>query len=204
LIALPNPDPSAITSAVPAPTAVVDAGLAVAVPGVADASSPPPTVVLTPSKAWPFYQWDKAQAYTYNLQRPGPGSTLRVYSKAQGWSKGLNPGPELSSAQAKKALKLLSKTQGELFVSKCAFPRHGIVLTQGGVPVGSISVCFECGDIMIWPAYKPSPEWQEQKSRRMGKLMKAYDRVFPQWESFFASDLGLATDWTQLAPSQGN
>lgn len=186
-------------------TQVVDAGstiLAVdATLPAPDASPPPPAVSLTPSKAWPFYAWDRAEAYTFNLRRPGPGAKLRVYNEKQGWTENPTKGPTLTAKQAKKALRLIAKTQGQMIVSKCPFPRHGIVFFQGETPVASVSVCFECGDIMVWPAYSQDPGWQAQKSRRFGKLMKSYKRVFPQWEALFESELSLNTDWTKLPTS---
>ncbi|MCP4448161.1 MAG: hypothetical protein GY811_22910 [Myxococcales bacterium] len=51
---------------------------------------------------------------------------------------------------------------------------------------------------MNWPAYSADPRWQERKSKRLRKLLKAYDRTFPKWEAFFESELGLAKDWTKL------
>ena len=185
------------TPAIPPPDAgVVDAGIATA--PATDAAPTADKVVLTPSKKWPFVEWDAAQAYTFNLTKPGPGAKLHVFRRPQGWTEKPVPGKVLTKAQSKKALQLLSKTQGAMSVSKCPFPRHGIVFSVDNVPVGSISVCFECGDILIWPAYNPDPKWEDKKYKRYRKLMRAYDRVFPSWEKLFAKDLGLATDWTTL------
>ena len=157
-----------------------------------------PSVNLEPSKSWPFFVWDRAESYTFNLRRPGPGMKLRIYTEAQGWTETPTKGPQLSKAQAKTALDLLAKTEGQMIVSKCPFPRHGIVFFQGETPVGSISVCFECGDIMVWPAYGQGGDWEEQVSRRFAKRMKGYKRAFPRWEKLFESELSLATDWTKL------
>jgi hypothetical protein len=159
---------------------------------------PEKEVVLVPSKKWPFVEWDSAQAFTFNLRPPGPGAKLHVYRRPQGWTDKPVPGKVLTRAQSKKALQLLAKTQGAMNVSKCPFPRHGIVFFEEKVPVGAISVCFECGDIMIWPAYSVDPEWEDKKYKRYRKLMRAYDRVFPTWTKLFAKDLGLATDWKTL------
>lgn len=199
LVPAPTPVVESIDAApsesVGAATVVADASpLAVSIPDAAPAA----TVELETSRTWPFFAWDEARAYTYNLRRPGPGAKLRIYSESQKWSQNPTEGPTLTLAQAKTSLGLLAKTQGGLIVSKCPFPRHGIVFFQKGEPVGSISVCFECGDIMIWPAYSQDPDWEEKKSSRFAKLMKAYDRVFPKWERFFEHDLGLAKDWQKL------
>ncbi len=153
---------------------------------------------LAPSAKWPFFQWDKAQAFTYNLRSPGPGVQLRIFSESEGWNPTRTSGPVLTPAQAATSLRLLAKTQGQMMVSKCPFPRHGIIFYQGEVPVGSISVCFECGDIMIWPAYRRGPAWEAKKWKRYAKLMRAYDRSFPLWRKLFEVDLGLASDWKKL------
>ncbi len=134
----------------------------------------------------------------FTLRRPGPGMKLRIYSQTQGWTEGPRKGPMLSKAQAKTALGLLAKTEGQMIVSKCPFPRHGIVFFQGETPVGSISLCFECGDIMVGPAYGQSENWEEQVSSRFRKRMKGYKRAFPPWEKLFESELSLVTDWTKL------
>lgn len=196
-------EPSPVVVQPPVQAQVVDAGSVPAIDAMPapDASPPPPAVSLTPSKAWPFYAWDRAEAYTFNLRRPGPGAKLRVYNEKQGWTENPTKGPTLTAKQSKKALRLIAKTQGQMIVSKCPFPRHGIVFFQGETPVASVSVCFECGDIMVWPSYSQDPGWEEQKSRRFGKLMKSYKRVFPQWETLFETELSLNTDWTKLPTS---
>lgn len=203
----PSPDASSALSAspqLPPPSTPPDAGVAdaaiVAAPATSDAL-PADKVALRPSKKWPFVEWDAAQAYTFNLRKPGPGAKLHVFRRPQGWTEKPVPGKVLTEAQSKKALQLLAKTQGGMDVSKCPFPRHGIVFSVENVPVGSISVCFECGDILIWPPYSPDPKWEDKKYKRYGKLMRAYDRVFPGWKKLFAKDLGLATDWTTLPGS---
>ncbi len=150
---------------------------------------------LASSKIWPFYKWDRAVSYTFNAHAPGPGMQLRIYSESQGWHRERVKGPTLTARQSKEALRLLSETEGGMEVSKCAFPRHGIVFFAGEVPVGSINVCFECGDILIWPAYRKDKDWEERKYKHMGRLMKSYDRIFPAWEKLFALELGLAADW---------
>jgi hypothetical protein len=204
----PSPDASPERSAsepLPAsPSTPPDAGVvdtAIVAAPATEAALPADKVELTPSKKWPFVEWDAAQAYTFNLTKPGPGAKLHVFRRPQGWTEKPVPGKVLTKAQSKKALQLLGKTQGAMEVSKCPFPRHGIVFSVENVPVGSISVCFECGDILIWPAYNPDPKWEDKKYKRYRKLMRAYDRVFPSWKKLFAEDLGLATDWKSLPGS---
>jgi hypothetical protein len=153
---------------------------------------------LRAHKAWPFHVWDGARAYAYNLAPYGPDPTLRVYEQAKGWDDSIAVERELTRAQAEEALRMLGSTQGEMLVSGCAYPRHAVVLFSGDVPVGSISVCFECGDILIWPPFDPDPHWPAKKRKLYKRLMPLYDRVFPQWQKLFEQDLGIPTDWKQI------
>ena len=96
-------------------------------------------------------------------------------------------------------------TRGELEVSKCPFPRHAVVLYAGDAPVGTANVCFECGDILVWPDFEPpipddpwTPAVQRQFDRRTKKQLTGYKQVFPKWERFFRDELGFS-----LTPTRG-
>ena len=158
-----------------------------------------PPLGILPTKKWPFYKWDSARAVVYNLVDQQDAISLHSWSPTFGLNPSVHLQPELTKAQADSALKLLAATQGGLNVSKCAFPRHGIVFYSQGVPVGSIDLCFECGDILIYPPYKQAPNWPDKKLKMYGKLMKRYDNVFPKWEKLFGEELGLALKWDQAS-----
>lgn len=153
---------------------------------------------LRPQERWPFYAWDEARAYAYNLRPYNPDPTLRVYDEAKGWDDSIAVERALSRSQAEEALRMLGSTQGEMLVSKCAYPRHAVVLFSGEVPVGSISVCFECGDILVWPPYDPDPHWPAKKRKLYKRLMPLYEKTFPQWQKLFEQDVGIPTDWKQI------
>ncbi len=85
-----------------------------------------------------------------------------------------------------------------MLVSKCAYPRHAIVLLSGTTPVASVNVCFECGDILVWPPYSQDPAWRDNKAGMYPKLMKVYDRTFSRWTRLFGDRLGLQTDWKKI------
>ncbi|MFZ6178021.1 hypothetical protein [Nannocystis pusilla] len=148
-----------------------------------------PSTPLTPSKTWPFVAWDRAEAFTFNHVAYGPGIPLRVYDATSGWSPEIVERTTISAAQAGSAVERVVATRGTLEVSKCAFPRHAVVLYAGDTPVGSVNVCFECGDILVWPEFEP-PASGPTAERRLRQQMKAYKRVFPEWERFFRDDLG--------------
>lgn len=157
-----------------------------------------PPLSLRPSKEWPFYEWDSASVVVYNLKEFGPSESIFAWTAKAGLNASAAKQAQLTKKQASTSLKLLSETLGGLNVSKCAFPRHAIVFYAGEVPVGSINVCFECGDILISPLYKQDSNWSDKKYKMYGKLMKRYDRVFPKWKKFFESELQLDSDWKKL------
>lgn len=106
-------------------------------------------------------------------------------------------------ARAKKAVGYVTQTLGGVDVSKCPFPRHAVVLYDGDVPVASINVCFECGDILIWPPWdqKPEPDYEkmtdkEWKARELfyERKMKLYEKAFPKWQAFFRDEVGFPID----------
>lgn len=185
------PDPAASPAPEPEPpTAPPAAAAAQPEP----AAEPPPTAdkpstPLTPSKTWPFVAWDRAEAFTFNHVAYGPGIPLRVYDATTGWSPEIVERAPISADQAGRAVDRVVATRGTLEVSKCAFPRHAVVLYAGDTPVGSVNVCFECGDILVWPDFEP-PASGPTAERRHRQQMKAYKRVFPEWERFFRDDLG--------------
>ena len=152
-----------------------------------------PKPELVETDTWPFVQWDHAKAYVFNLEI-GPQLSLYAYNASKGWNTRIDSEHALTPAQAETAVTLAEMTQGEMLVSKCPMPRHAVVLFSGETPVASINVCFECGDILVWPRWRRDPRWPEKKQDMHASLMKAYDRAFPKWETFFGKTLGLDLD----------
>ncbi len=118
-----------------------------------------------------------------------------------GWSTHLADRKPLTNTQAKRAVELVTKTQGEVEVSKCPFPRHSVVLYDGDLPVASIDICFTCGDILLWPSWetRPDPEKMTDKqlkefAQRSAAQMKLYEKVFPSWKTFFRDEVGFPID----------
>jgi hypothetical protein len=130
-----------------------------------------------------------------------PGVQLTAYDQ-RGWSPNIVEKKPLTKAQADRAAALVEATEGGVDVSKCPFPRHAVVLLEGELPVASINVCFECGDIRIWPPWSEEPSWDEltEKQRaaleaRANRQMKLYEKTFPKWEAFFRDDAGVPLAW---------
>jgi len=181
-----------------APTAA-DAG---AEPAALESSAPDAAPKVSPraTDTWPFVEWDGAQVVLYNLVPQGPVDSLFAYRGDKGLNESIASQRPIALDQAREALSLLSATLGGMDVSKCPFPRHAVVLTYRDQPVASINVCFECGDILVWPAYEQDEGWRDRKYGMYPKLMKAYDRVFPKWTAFFEKELGIPSDWTKIPP----
>lgn len=157
-------------------------------------------------KTWPYVKWVSAKAYTYNFFKRRYGVPYRVYSEKKGWSPYIRSVVPLNSEQAKRALQWTTDLRGDFYASKCPFPRHAVVFfNKAGKPVGSVNVCFECGDILVWPPLKRSKQEvaieQKQndiyydKGNPKPDRLKTYDRVFVEWKKYFGRQLGMPVDF---------
>ena len=118
-------------------------------------------------REWPPQEWSHARAYSYNFVPYGPGQQLRVWDEG-GWSTSIQTQVNLTQDQADAALELTHRTLGDVNASKCAFPRHAVVFfNDSDQPIASVNVCFECTDIMLWPAYNPDPRSAMIKYREL-------------------------------------
>jgi hypothetical protein len=91
-------------------------------------------------------------------------------------------------------------------MTKCPFPRHAVVLYDHDVPVASVNVCFECGDILLWPRLgPPAIDWDKltpaQTKKALAELeadgakkQKLFGQVFPKWKTFFRDSVGFPID----------
>jgi hypothetical protein len=164
-----------------------------------DAPPAPPAPVARTEKQWPFHRWDHAEAVLFNQfqERMAP---LFAYDE-HGWNPSVVERKPLDQTLAKEAFALVVETEGEHEVSKCPFPRHGVVFFDGEVPVASINVCFQCGDILAWPLWDPEPDYdhltpkQERAlDRRYAWKNKRYATAFPKWKTFFHDKIGFEVD----------
>lgn len=181
----------------------VDAGAVVrsGARGPADGGpASPPAAVSRTGSVWPFHAWSRAEAVSFNVFAMRPDVPLHAYDE-RGWSPHVVERRAVTVAQGKEAVSLLAASEGEILVSKCPFPRHAVVLFDGDTPVASINLCFECGDILTWPASPPEPQGpsakkvsDKERMAREEKRLKLYDRVFPRWRAFFSEGVGMAVD----------
>jgi hypothetical protein len=147
---------------------------------------------------WPFAAWDRAEGIAFNQFPARAGVPLRVYTAEKGWSPHIASRKPLDAEQARNAAAWVIRVGGEYQDSKCPFPRHAVVFYAGEVPVGSVNVCFECGDIMVWPAYDSLPgsrrKIPEAQKRHWFYAQKetAYARVLPLWKRLFRDELGFS------------
>lgn len=166
---------------------------------------PPPPAVARTGKQWPFHTWDKAVFVQYNHFPAHHLPPLDVYDD-KGWTPFLFAKRDLTADQGKRALALVAEMKGRADVSKCPFPRHGVVFLEGDVPVASVSVCFECGDILVWPEWTPGERARREKRslaelEREGKqMLLRHDKVFPKWKAFLEKDLGVSPSWRKAGP----
>jgi hypothetical protein len=154
---------------------------------------------LDPSnrQSWPPANWTHARAYTYNFVRYGPGHQLRVFDDS-GWSDDITDTFALNSKQAELAVELIHRSQGDVRASKCAFPRHAVVLFNSeDQPVASMNICFECSDILVWPPYFEDQTLQDSRYVltevkgedgdlvEMPLIFAVHAQVLSSWERFF-------------------
>lgn len=150
-------------------------------------------------RGWPGKAWTTAKAYTFNWRRYGPPAKwLHIYEEPGGLNGSVRNHVDLTEAQANAAFDLVKSTEGEMLMSKCAFPRHGVVFyDKDNKAVGSVSVCFGCGDILVWPPYAKRPS-----RKKVGKdgvytdaFLKRFDIAMKQWEALFKTLPDMPPKW---------
>lgn len=183
--AAPEPGPPPPPLPAPAPVAVTP------VEAPAPPAPDPPARPLRKLATWPFTAWDRAEALTFNHVAYGPGVPLRAYDEVHGWSPKIVERRPISAEQGARAAGWVIATRGAVEVSKCAFPRHAVVFYAGDTPVGTANICFECGDILVWPDLESVTDPQ-RRARGYRRQLAAYKQVFPKWEQFFRDELGFS------------
>ena len=147
-------------------------------------------------QSWPPSPWKTAKAYAFNQQEFGPGVELYAYREGV-WSTNITQEKDLTAQQANDALELAHRLGGTLQVSKCAFPRHAVVFfDEQKQPVASINVCFQCGDILVWPPYSAALDWNQQRFSQQGSqdmplIFEAHTQVLPLWSTILIEQLML-------------
>lgn len=153
--------------------------------------------------SWPFQPWSSAKAYTFNNFNMAPGIPLYIYTNKDGWSPHIKSEMEISKALGIRAISLVNRTKGTIEISQCPFPRHAIVFFDtNGKPIASVNVCFECGDILVWPPYFKSKKQEAEKYSLLNPqteeplILKAYDDVYPLWMDLFGNDLNMQINFS--------
>jgi hypothetical protein len=156
---------------------------------------------------WSKLKYASAKAYTFNFEPFGPGHKgLRAFGPIRGPGEdtvGMHPkirnSAPLTAEQASEAFALVRLTEGAARMSKCAFPRHGVVFfDKKGDPIASVNICFECGDILIWPEWDRRPS---AKKNSYGEVFtKKYDKAMSGWTTLFQSLDDMPIDWKSALP----
>jgi hypothetical protein len=143
---------------------------------------------------WPPSAWTTARVYTYNFAPPRQADELN-------WRdidlEKVRQSIELTPQQTEAALELVHRTGGGLITTKCPFfPRHSVVFYDASdVEVGSMHICFSCGDTVSQPKYFPAAEDdprmgfsfgdQESEGWSQPAIYDVHDQTLSQWERFF-------------------
>lgn len=150
----------------------------------------------TMKQQWPPENWVSAKAYAFNMVPYQPRVDLYIYKDGK-WNDKITTTKEISKEQATAAIDLVHRTAGDVKISKCPFPRHGVVLFDDKQnPVASINVCFQCGDILVWPPYLEPDSDQKKYDSNSGPppIIPVYYETFPIWEEYFYNWLKLTKD----------
>lgn len=150
---------------------------------------------------WPFQPYSHARAYTYNFfasdaaGNPGwySGKKGRIWSATSGWSPYIRSTTMLNDADAHAVARIVHATRGAFETSKCPFmPRHAVVyFNNKDEPVAGVEVCFECGDVAVWPNY---PENRRLKLD-WEKLETIYNAALRCYGAIFSAKLNLPLNW---------
>jgi hypothetical protein len=163
-----SPAPSAPPPAAPTPPVTPAVEVAATTnanvsPPVVDAFSKLPPSLPIPSPGggkavarsgnkWPFHKWDHAEAVALNWMPYSEKTSERVYED-NGWSPNVKYRIALGAEQAELANHFVQYAKGELLVTKCPNPHHAVVFYDGETVVGSVSVGFQCPDVLLWPRW---------------------------------------------------
>lgn len=153
------------------------------------------------TKSWPASDWRYAKAYAFNFVPYGPGNFHSIYADGR-WNDKIKQSVDITREEAEYALALIHHIGGDIELSGCMFPRHGIVyFNSSDEPVASISYCFSCEGVRVWPEYLTN----EEQSRRYDIMHPApdengypsslvvgiYEETQENWSSLFLDRLGL-------------
>ena len=150
-------------------------------------------------KKWPPTEWSSAKAYSFNMIPYRPGLDLYIYKDGT-WNDKIAMTKDIDSRQAQTAISLVHRTAGDVKISKCPFPRHGVVFFDDEEnPVASLNVCFQCGDILVWPPYLAQQDEKIKYQRSENppgppQIIPVYSEVFPIWEEYFYTWIQLTKD----------
>lgn len=145
---------------------------------------------------WPYTTWKTAKAYTFNHKEFGPHAELYAFREGT-WNTSIIQEKPLQTQHVEQALEMNHRLGGTVIVSKCAFPRHAVVLFDAQEkPIASINICFSCGDILVWPPYSTDSTWEETRYAQrtedgMPLIYAAQEELLPLWEHLLIQDVGL-------------
>lgn len=154
------------------------------------------------SAKWPFAEWETAKAYAFNFRPMERNVALHIYKQPEGWNPNIVEIREVVPDVGQRVIRWVNNTRGANLVSKCPFPRHGIVLfDEDGAAVGSVSVCFECGDILVWPSYfRTEDEYLKalndiNPDTEISRLFDAHEEVLASYKILFETELNMPIVW---------
>jgi hypothetical protein len=144
------------------------------IPSSADAKTF--AVIPRSGTTWPFHTWDHAEVFAFNWMPYGEKTSERIYDESR-WSPNIKYRAAVGTEQAELARHLVEEGRGEILRTKCPNPHHAVVFYDRDVPVGSVSVSFECPDVLLWPHWPSKPNAQFDSMERWSRFFFKTDMV---------------------------
>jgi len=133
---------------------------------------------------FPNVSFSTTKVFLFNLEKPEKGERYYSYIyKDSSYAKKRHELPlYLTSDFHKKIQSIFKHGIDDLIIglSKCFLPRHGIVYYDDeGIPVASLSICFECESIRVWSkeGYTFSYDYDNFDRKKAEKQMQQLEKV---------------------------
>ncbi len=151
---------------------------------------------------FPNVQYGSAKLFLFNIFLEDESQfDSYIYKNGKYANSKIGDGYDLKPEILDQIHEVIAKGVDELIVglSKCYIPRHGIIyFDEGGSPVASLSVCFECEQISIWSDNEINfgePDYENFDIDKAEAQMK-------KWRDLFKLSGALVSDTSGSQPYQ--
>jgi hypothetical protein len=138
------------------------------------------------SKSFPEVPYSYAKTYLFNLLESKGRPDQKIWDGNEYAQSKLGDG-KIVDEKSKKILSGITNqdmSSLNLGLSKCFTPRHGVIyFNEDDVPVASISICFECEKISLFPNPYPDVDYSASFSEKKAlKQLESFKRFVKNCE----------------------